>query len=195
LIDEIRILAENEPEGDGMSVSAKKEERAAPTSTSPPCFLITTIGGRYLAFEAQLIQGVLANEGVEFLQSPVVQGVLYRAMNLAGRLQLPAERLRERIDVVLLAHEQSRCSVQVQKVHGILEIQRSQVLPLPAQFRGPERRWYRGLILFNCSVALVLNTSWVIEEQIEGGGASVEPLAGESIVALQGAIQSKSPTC
>ncbi|MFO0698927.1 MAG: chemotaxis protein CheW [Nitrospira sp.] len=132
---------------------------------------------------------------MEFLQSPVVQGVSYRVIDLAVRLFLPGERLRERIDVVLLRHEQSRGSVRVQKVHGILEIQRSQVLPLPAQFRGPERRWYRGLILFNHSVALVLNTAWVFEEQIEGVGSRAEPLAGESIVALHGAIQSKSQTC
>lgn len=178
-----------------MSISVKKEERVTPTSTSPLCFLVTTISERYLAFEAELIQGVLTNEDVECLQSPVVEGVPYRVIDLVVRLNLPSERLRERGEVVLLAHGKSRGSVRVQKVHGILEIQRSQVLPLPLQFRGLERRWYRGMILFNRSVAFVLDTAWVFEGPIEGLGAMAEERGGESIVALQGDIQKKNWTC
>jgi CheW-like domain len=194
LIDEIRLLAENQLEGVVMGVSAtKKEEYAIPTSTPSPGFLITTISGRYLAFEAGLIQGVLTGEEVgPSLQDPVVQGITYRPVDLYARLHLPSESLWDKISVVLLAEGKYHGSVRVQKVHGILEIHRSQVLPLPAQFRGPERGWYQGMILFDHSVALVLNTAWVCEEQVAGVESRTESQGMSSIVALQGAIQNKN---
>ncbi|OQW36481.1 MAG: hypothetical protein A4C66_00680 [Nitrospira sp. HN-bin3] len=184
LIDEIRILAENDPESVIMSPSAKREERVSPTSTSQPHFLITTIGGRYLAFEAELVQGVLTNEEVGLpLHDPVVQGIPYRAIDLVERLHLPCEWLLGKASVVLLADERSRGCVRVQKVHGILETHGAQVLSLPVQFRGPERRWYRGMILFDRSVALVLNTAWVFEEQVEGVESSTMSKGISSIAA------------
>lgn len=193
LIDELRILADNEPDGIVMSVLAKSEERVISTSVSPPCFLITTIGGRYLAFEAELVHGVLTNEEVGFLlQDPVVQGITYRMIDLAARLHLPSERSWNKAGVVLLADGTCRWSVRVQKVHGMLEIHRSKVLPLPAQFRGPERRWYQGMILFDRSVVLVLNTAWVCENQVAGVESRTESQGMSSIVALQGAIQNKN---
>jgi hypothetical protein len=60
-------------------------------------------------------------------------------------------------------------------VQGLLEIHPSQVLPLPSQFRGPERRWYQGMILLAKSIALVLNSSWVLDVQV----ASVEASGGQ----------------
>ena len=83
----------------------------------------------------------------------------------------------------------------VEKVHGSLEVHPSQLLPLLPQFRGPERGWYRGMILFDQSVALVLNTAWVLEEQLGGVMAKTESEGTESIVALQGQVQSKSQAC
>lgn len=194
LIDEIRIVAENGPEGVVMSVSGKTEEPVTSTSTSPPCLIITTIGGRYLAFEAEHSQGVLTGQDWEFLHPPVVKGVLYPVVDLAVRLNLGGARQWDETEGVLLANGKCRGCVRVQKVHGILEACRSQVLPLPAQFRGPERRWYRGMILFDHSVALILNTAWVLEEQLEGE-ARTESQGTESVVALQGTMQSKNQTC
>lgn len=195
LIDEIRIIAENGLEGVVMSVSGKREECVSPTSTSPPRFVITTIGGRYLAFEAEHIQGVLTSEDGEFLPAPVVKGVTYPVVNLAVRLNLVSERRWDGTEVVLLADGTCRGCVWVQKVHGILEAHRSQVLPLPAQFCGPERGWYRGMVLFDHNVALVMNTTWVLEEQLKGMLSRTELQGAESAVALQGAIESENQAC
>ena len=65
--------------------------------------------------------------------------------------------------VVLLADQGIRGSIRVSDVHGTLEIQPSQILPLPAQFSGDERHWYRGMILFENSIAMILNPTWVLE--------------------------------
>ena len=195
MIDEIRILAENEPEGVVMSVSVKGEEQATSPSTSPVCFLITTIGGRYLAFEAEHIQAVLTREDVGFLQDPVVQGVTYPVVELAERLHQPNGQAWDGTDVVLLADGKRHGSVRVRKIHGLLEMDRSHVLPLPAQFRGPERRWYRGVVLFDRSVALILNTAWVLGEQITGEELRTESQQMESVVASQGTMQRKNQAC
>ncbi len=195
LIDEIRIVAENGPEGVVMSVSGKTEEPVTSASTSPPCLIITTIGGRYLAFEAEHSQGVLTSQDGDFLHDPVVKGISYPVVDLAVRLNLGGVRQWDVTEGVLLADGKSRCCVRVQKVHGILEAGRSQVLPLPAQFRGPERGWYRGMTLFDHSVALILNTAWVLEEQLKGVVSRTEAQGTESLLALQGTMKSKSQAC
>ncbi len=178
-----------------MSVSAKSEEGGTSESTSTPSFLITTIHGRYLAFEAEFIHGIVTSEDVEICHDPGVQGVTYPVIDLAVRLHPESERLWDGTDVVLLADGKCRGSVRVQKVHGILAIHRSQVLPLPAQFRGAERRWYSGMILFDHSVALVLNTAWVLEEQLEGTVSRTQSQGAESLVVVQEATQGKHQAC
>jgi hypothetical protein len=51
------------------------------------------------------------------------------------------------------------------------------------------------MILFDHSVVLVLNTAWVLEEQLDGVMSQAESQGTESSVALQGQIQSKSQAC
>lgn len=195
LIDEIGIVADNGSVGVVMAVSEKSEARVTSASTSPLCFIITTIGGRYFGFEAEYLLGVRTSENGEFLQDQVVQGIADQVINLAVRLNVATEGRWDRTEGVLLGAGKCRGYVLVEKVHGSLEVHPSQLLPLPLQFRGPERGWYRGMILFDQSVALVLNTAWVLEEQLGGVMAKTESEGTESIVALQGHVQSKSQAC
>jgi hypothetical protein len=44
-------------------------------------------------------------------------------------------------------------------------------------------------------VVLVLNTAWVLEEQLDAVVSKTESQGTESIVALQGMIQSKNRAC
>lgn len=178
-----------------MSALAKQEGSGRSISTSPQHFLIITICGRYLALDAEPIQGVLTNEEASPFQDLVVQGTVYGVIDLAMRLNLPSEGLVEGARLVLLKNESSRKSVRVDQVHGILKIQKSQVLPFPAQFRGPERRWYLGMIPFNHSVALILNIAWILEDQIQTPTSSSERYGMESVVAAQGAAESKNQRC
>ena len=166
MIDEIRVVAENGQEGVDMSVQAKKVEISS--SASPPRLLIATIGGRYLAFDAESVQGVLTIEEAGYLHDPVAEGIVYRAVDLVARLSLLGDHDRDSTSVVLLAERGVRGSIRIEQVLGLLEIPQSHILPLPAQFRGPERQWYRGMILFERNVAVVLNTAWVLEEQPAG---------------------------
>ena len=136
-------------------------------------FLIVTIGGRYLALDAESISGVCTFEEAGCLNDPTIHGMVYRTINLADRLCISDGQGTANTRVVLLAEQGARGSIRVTMIQGWLELDPSQLLPLPPQFRGPERHWYRGMILFANSVALALETTWVLDEQAssrEGNG-------------------------
>lgn len=129
-------------------------------------FLIVTLGGRYLALDAESISGVCTLEDAGNLDDPIIHGMVHRATNLADRLHIPNDQGAANTPIVLLAEQNVRGSIRVTTIQGLLELYSSQVLPLPRQFRGPERHWYRGMILFANSIALALNTTWVLDEQV-----------------------------
>jgi CheW-like domain len=144
-------------------------------SASPSRFLIVLFGGRYFALDAESIQGVVTLEEVGSLDDPTIHGLVYKAINLADRLKILNNQGSAHSRIVLLSERGVQGSIRVTTVQGWLELHPSQVLPLSAQFCGPEQRWYRGMILFEKSIALVLNTSWVLDEQV----ASVEDSGGQ----------------
>ncbi len=114
--------------------------------------------------------------------APRVHGVVYSAVDLTERLVLGNEINDTNVRLVLMSEGDVRKSVRVTRVHGLMELQPSQVLPLPPQFTGLERHWYRGLILFQNSVVPVLNTQWMLEDMANipsdghrGGTSLVNP--------------------
>lgn len=140
---------------------------------APSRFLIVTLGGRYLALDAESISGICTLEEAGYLDDPTMHGMVYRAINLADRLRISNDHDAANTRIVLLAERGTRGSIRVTTIQGLLELHPSQVLPIPPQFRGPEQHWYRGMILFANSIALALNTTWVLNEQMssaEGSG-------------------------
>lgn len=171
-IDEMRLVTENEQEGLGMDV--RESMTGTPSPVSLLRFLIVVVGGRYLALNAESICGLLTLEETRNVENPTVHGMVYGTLNLADRLSLPHDAGGANTHVVLLSEGETRGSIRVSMVQGLLELQPSQVLPLPLHFCGAERQWYRGVILFAKSIAVVLNTTWVLDAQvsdIESGGA------------------------
>ncbi len=134
---------------------------------SPSRFLIVTLDGRYLAVDTESIGGVLALEEAGHVTNPTPQGLEYRAVDLAGRLSMSRDRNGTDTRIILLSANGVHGSIRVTAVEGCLELQPSHILPLPMQFRGPERQWYRGIILFKQSIALILDLTWVLGQQAE----------------------------
>ena len=157
----MRLVTENEQNGLGLVVREPMTGISSPAS--PSRFLIVLLGGRYLALDAESIQGVLTLEEVGSLDDPMTNGLVYRAINLADRLKISNNQGTANSRIVLFSERGAHGSIRVTMVQGLLELHPSQVLPLPSQFRGPERRWYQGMILFAKSIALVLNSSWVLD--------------------------------
>lgn len=149
-----------------MNVREPTTETSSPDS--PARFLIVTVGGRYLALDAECIVGLLTLEETGNADDPTIHGVVYSAITLTDRLGLSNDRSGTHTRIVLLSERDARGNVRVAAVQGLLELQPSQVLPLPMQFRGPERHWYRGMILYDNRVALVLNTTWLLDAQVSG---------------------------
>ncbi|MBX3330980.1 MAG: chemotaxis protein CheW [Nitrospira sp.] len=154
-------------------MDVREPMRGIPSPTFSSRFLIVTLGGRYLALSAESLCGLLIPEETGNIDNQTVHGKVYGAINLADRLSLPNDQGGANTRIVLLSEREARGSIRVTTVHGLLELQQSQVLPLPMQFSGPERHWYRGMILFAKSIALILNTTWILHQQVsdlEGSG-------------------------
>ncbi|MEK9140869.1 MAG: hypothetical protein AAB308_07425 [Nitrospirota bacterium] len=138
----------------------------------PSRFLIVTLGGRYLALDAESIAGVCTLEEAGYVDDPTIHGMVYRTINLADRLRISNSQDAANTRIVLLAERGACGSIRGTTIQGLLELHRSQVLPIPPQFRGPERQWYRGMILFKKSIAVALNTTWVLDEQVSSADGS-----------------------
>lgn len=150
------------------------------SSASSTRFVIVTLGGRYLALDAEAIQGVLTLEEVGYDENPTSHGMVYRAINLADRLSLSIDQGGVNARIVLLSEREARGSIRVNSVQGVLETHQSQLLPLPAHFCGSERDWYRGMILFDRSIAMVLSTAWIFDAHTAGSDTRDEVRATRS---------------
>jgi chemotaxis signal transduction protein len=157
----MRVVADNGHESADMSI--QEQGVSAPSASSSRRFLIVTISGRYLALDAGSVEGVLTIKELESGEDPAIQGVVERTVSLVMQLGSSDVQTHPTTRVVLLTDRETRGSIRVSNVHGILEIQQAQILPLPPQFSGVERHWYRGMILFKKSIAMILNPTWVLE--------------------------------
>jgi chemotaxis protein histidine kinase CheA len=132
--------------------------------------MVVMVGASTLAFDADSVEGLLTVEVAGSAGVVVVQDVAYQRVDLAGRLALRALEDGSDTRVVLLSHGGVHGIVRVDRVRGLREVEPLRVVPLPQQFRGEEQNWYRGLLVLNGAVALLLNTLWVLEQTEAGPG-------------------------
>ncbi len=125
-------------------------------------FLIVTVGDAPMAVHADSVQGLLTLEEVGSNPAPVVHGQTYHPVDLAARIGISSDPDGSETRVVLLASGSAHGSLCVAQVQGLEEVDRSRVLPLPPQFRGEEREWYRGILLLEDGVALILDLAWLL---------------------------------
>jgi hypothetical protein len=183
-----------------MSVSGQTRELASLISLPlPPAqFFVATLGARLLAFDADAVQGSLATEDVGATGGVTVEGILYKSVDLMSRMALPADADDLNGPVLLLSHGGLYGCIRVGRLHGPVEREPAQVLPFPLHFRGAEQEWYRGMILFEHSVAMVLNSAWILEEAKSGQDAAnlERPReALQSVTAYPDLVSSKVQEC
>jgi len=138
--------------------SGSKPKLLADTSR----FLIVGVSGIPMALHADSVQGLLTIEETGSDRSPVVHGQTYLAIQLCDRIGLSPDQDGAETRVVLLSSGSARGSLRVAKVYGLEEVGRSRLLSLPPQFRSEEREWYRGILLLEEGVALILDLAWLI---------------------------------
>ncbi len=126
-------------------------------------FLVVRIGSTQVALPAQWVRGIIT------LIEAGTEGVVtwanssYERTDLAGRLSittmLPAAETR----IVLYGNDQRSRSFMVGGVLGLVEMDRSEVHPLPPQFRGGERDRLPGYFFHPGYIALIANPFWVLD--------------------------------
>ncbi len=131
-------------------------------------FLIVGIDAQQFALSAELVQGLLTMEESGPVSTLTVQGLEYPALDLGGRLGLAQAGDGPETRTVLLAQAGIRVCIRVDQVHGLVEIERTRMLPLPPQFRSEERNWYVGLILYGEGVAVGLHSRWLLSGAMQG---------------------------
>ena len=133
-------------------------------------FLIVEIGSQQFALSADLVQGLMTMEESGFVNTLTVQGQDYPSLDLGDRLGLAQAGDGPETRMVLLAQAGIRACIRVDQVHGLVEVERPRVLPLPGQFRSEERNWYVGLILYGEGVAVGLHSRWLLSGAMQGHG-------------------------
>ncbi len=133
-------------------------------------FLIVGIDRQQFALSAELVQGLLTLEESGTASTLTVQGQEYPSLDLGDQLGLAQGGDGSETRMVLLAQAGIRAYIRVDQVHGLVEIDRTRILPLPRQFRSEERNWYVGFILYGAGVAVGLHSGWLLSGAMQGGG-------------------------
>lgn len=136
-------------------------------------FLIVGIDSQQFALSADLVQGLLTMVESGSVNTLTVQGQKYSPLDLGERFGLAQADDGPETRMVLLAQAGIRACVRVDQVHGLVEVDRTSVLPLPRQFRNEERNWYVGLILYGDGVAIGLHTRWLLSGAMQRDGGLV----------------------
>lgn len=132
-------------------------------------YLIVRADSQDFAFAAELVQGLLTLEETGAVGTLTVQDQEYPLLDLFSELGIVQSSDGPETRVILLAKAGVRACIRVDQVHGLVEVERTQILSLPPQFLGDERSWYIGLILFKAGLAIGLSPMWVMERARHGG--------------------------
>ena len=126
-------------------------------------FLVARIGSMHVALFAHWVRGIItpAEAGTEGLVTWANSS--YERTDLAGRLRIHPNIPTAETRIVLYGNEQRSRSFMVGAVLGLVDIDRSEVHPLPPQFRGGERDRLPGYFSTSAYIALITNPFWVVD--------------------------------
>ncbi len=126
-------------------------------------FLVTLMGGSSVAFPAQWVRGIVLSASAGPDGRATWAGMEYERTDLFTRLKLKSEGLSPDTRLILYGNEERSRSFAVDKVLGLLDVERALIRPLPPQFRGKERERILGFFVVPSSVALIANPFWVLD--------------------------------
>jgi chemotaxis signal transduction protein len=127
-------------------------------------FLVVRLGASYLALPAAGVRGVLTNEEAAHTRAVTALGDIYHPIDLAQRLSVIADLSGLEMRMVLYSNDHSQGVIRVEQVVGLIDAERKDCFPLPAQFQGDEQRWFMGMMLYQDQLVLILNPAWLLGE-------------------------------
>lgn len=129
-------------------------------------FLAVGYGQTILAFPADFVRGILTPSETGPQSALTLVGDTYRPSDLRANLGLPAATgPSPESRTILCSNGTSHRAFHVDRVWGLTEVERGQILPLPPHFRGDERKWLAGLFLYQDGVALIVNPGWLLNDR------------------------------
>ncbi len=121
--------------------------------------LVVACGGTYLGIPAEVIRGIArpehAHTSIEGGHPPV---------DLASRFGLVGSSLSPESRVLLCGTRVAQGALRVDHVMGLTKADELDIRPLPRHFTGRERQWFRGLFLFQDTVAMLVDAGWLLEK-------------------------------
>ena len=136
------------------------ENRLAETAS----FLVVRLGINHFALPAAGVRGVLTQGEVGHEEAVTAAGIVYQSVDLAQRLSVVANLFGPERRTVLYSTGRFQGAIGVEQVVGLMDIERKNCLPLPAQFQNDERDWFGGMLLYQDQLVLILNLSWMLGE-------------------------------
>ncbi|HEY6262220.1 MAG TPA: chemotaxis protein CheW [Nitrospiraceae bacterium] len=127
-------------------------------------FLVVRLGDSYLALPASGVRGVLTNEEVGHTEAVTVAGNTYEPIDLAQRLLVIADLSGLEMKTLLYSNGHSQAAIRVEQIVGLVDVERKDCFPLPAQFQRDEQQWFMGMMLYQDQLVLILNPAWVVGE-------------------------------
>ena len=153
-------------------------------------FLVIRLGLTYLALPATGVRGVLTQEEAGHERTVTAAGSLYRPVDLAQKLSIVADLSGIEMRMVLYSAGGFLGAICVEQVVGLIDVERNKYLPLPSQFRGEERNWFGGMMLYQDQLVLILNPSWALGALSSAEPASLEQT--EQLVKIATAVVGES---
>ena len=127
-----------------------------------------------LALPSGLVRGILTRQEAGTSETISFAGGTYTATDLAARLGIPLGPDSFETRIILFGTGACRHAFTVDQVYELIEVGRRSVRPLPTHFRNQERIKLSGYLLYQDTIALLVNPSWLLETQSLGGGTEAD---------------------
>lgn len=170
-------------------MSLRGRHNSADMLVETASFLVVRLGVSYVALPAAGVRSVLTKEEAGHDQAVTAAGTIYQPVDLAQRFSVVADLSGLEMRTVLYSTGHSHGAIRVEQVVGMTEVERKDCLPLPPQFQRDERNWFRGMMLYQDKLVLILNPSWALGELADVVPASVgqsEQLVAATPAAVDG---------
>ena|SRR5579884_2458806 len=134
-------------------------------------FLIVMCEATHFAIATDAVRSVVGSEDGDVDRVLAAFGITQPPSHLAEHFGLPGSYLSPDSRLLICQGEQGRHGAfRVDQVLGLRDVRVQDIQPLPAHFIGPERQWFRGVCLFDDTVAVVVNMGSLLAKGATVGG-------------------------
>jgi chemotaxis signal transduction protein len=137
-------------------------------------FLIVGCGTTHFAIPADAVRSVIRPDEGNLTALLSGLGVTAPPTHLAEQFGLTGSYLSPDARIVVCRRQAGHFAFRVDRVLGLHEIDAAKIKPLLPHFTGSERQWIVGMFLFQQTVALIVNTQWLL------GSERLRPFSGSS---------------